>query len=240
MTRPNIDLRERLAPGIHDQGPRPTCVPFAVSLAHESNRYQARDPAAALAPEAIWEHAWNRGLAGHNGMDLAHANDALRERGQPEDQNWPYDATLGSDTEPPPLSAGVPPWHVAELSTIPLALDGVEDAVEDSIAAGRVVVLVLGVTAAFDYPDADGLILPSPGPGHRGLHAVAAVGAAEVAGSGRCLLIQNSWGEGWGLGGYGWLHPSYIQGLGISAHEVLRLPMRTPVRTDVTTVTRAR
>ena len=41
-------------------------------------------------------------------------------------------------------------------------------------------------------------------------HAVIAVGFGEV-GMQRAILIRNSWGPGWGLGGYAWLTENYVQ-----------------------------
>jgi hypothetical protein len=75
--------------------------------------------------------------------------------------------------------------------------------------------VALGLTV-FDTlfrPGRDGRVQdpPSRAP-QRGLHAVLAVG--HEPGS---VLIRNSWGSGWGLGGYGWITETYVNKFVIDA-----------------------
>ena len=67
--------------------------------------------------------------------------------------------------------------------------------------------------------DSGEIPMPAPGEDTVGGHAVVAVGyddAKEISNSGGgsptqgALLIRNSWGEGWGENGYGWLPYAYV------------------------------
>ena len=212
--RPAVDLRRFLDPVLTTQGPRPLCVPIAVSAGHEAWR-AAHAPAGELpeplAPEAIWWHCSGSGQTSAAGVLLLDAGSALAQAGQPTLATWPYDPSLGSGTQPPPTAVGKPPWHTAQLSELALAHDGIEDQLEDTLAAGMPVVLIVEITNEFDFADADGHIsVPNLRVPPGGYHAVVVVGAATHPSLGRLLLIRNSWGEYWGAGGYGWLPVPYL------------------------------
>lgn len=209
--RPNVDLRNRVASRLMSQGPRPVCVPFSLSLAHDA--LQGSDPTAdtAMAPEALWWHCTKRGQTYPAGMALDHAAKALQASGQPLLTEWPWNPTLGYMTEDPPTAVGAPPWHQARTFLFEPAHDGVEDQIEDSLTAGYPVVLVVEVTSEFQNPAPDGSIdvpdIRSPAGDY---HAVLVVGAATDPAQGRRLLIRNSWSEAWGASGYGWLPLGYL------------------------------
>lgn len=175
----------------------------------------------ALAPEAIWWRAWQLGQVSADGMLLEDAGDALAATGQPRQSVWPWDPTLGAGTQHPPTPAGTPPWHTARLSPLALAHDGVEDEVEDALAAGLPVVVVVEVTDEFDNASSQGYIdvpdIRSPAGDY---HAVLVVGAADHPDRGRLLLIRNSWSEYWGAGGYGWLPIDYLIAHAVQAATV--------------------
>jgi len=59
---------------------------------------------------------------------------------------WPYNERLWILTEDPPAVAGSPPWHSGSVPLLPLAHDGVENDLEDLLAAGIPVLLLVEVT----------------------------------------------------------------------------------------------
>jgi len=204
-----VDLRRLITNPLMDQGARPVCVPFAVGHAHEAAAGPAND--SALAPEAIWWHASTLNQVSAGGMLLGHAGDALATSGQPSLTAWPWNPALGAGTEQPPAVVGSPPWKTATLTPLALAHDGVEDDLEDTLTAGRPVVLVIEVTREFENAAADGLIdvpdIRSPAGDY---HAILVVGATNHPDRGRLLLVRNSWSVYWGAGGYGWLPVEYL------------------------------
>jgi hypothetical protein len=208
--RPAVDLTSRITSDILDQGPRPTCVAFAVAAAHEAER-----PGFKAAVEPLWWRLVEWGLADSRGTTLQSAGQALTHSGHCEADLWPYNDAIGSQSEPPPAAAGPPPWTCADLTLVTIAHDSVEDAIEDMLADGHPVLLVLEVTDEFLWPEADGYIpVPAVTAPAAGYHAVLVTGAWTDPTHGRVLLIRNSWGEYWAAGGHGLLPPEYLVDFG--------------------------
>lgn len=220
LERPPVDLRDHL-PEVRQQGPRPLCVPFAATTAHEAARSLIPQivPAEALAVEPLWQHCVDHRRGDHNGTTIADAATAMDDRGQPAESTWPYDDTLGDGTQPdPPATANVD-WHYANVLDVPIAHDGVEDLIELALDAEFVIVLLIELTHEFENPAADGEIavplITSPLGDY---HAVVVVGAATSADRvTRRLLIRNSWGRRWGAGGYGWMPLEYLTAFAVQA-----------------------
>jgi Papain family cysteine protease len=222
LSRPAVDLRPALPAAIPAQGPRPTCVPFALTAAHEAIASFLRAQTAAYATEALWWHCHKLGQTSAQGVLLADVGAALVDSGQPELSLWPYDLTLGFGTVDPPPAAGLGPWETARLAWLQLQHDGIEDPLEDQLAAGYPVVLIVEVTPEFSNPDTEGHIgIPALTAAAGEYHAVVAVGAATESSKGRRLLIRNSWGAWWGLGGYGWLPLGYLRAFAVQAATVV-------------------
>jgi hypothetical protein len=175
-----------------------------------------------LAVEPLWQHCLHNGHAGHNGTTLAAGSDALAAKGQTVELYWPYNDTLGAGTEPEPAAATQATWYRATTVDTPFAHDGVEELADDALAAGLPLVLVVELTYEFEHPTAQGEIaLPALTAPVGDYHAVLAVGAATNAeGTNRRLLIRNTWGPGWGAGGYGWLPLDYLIAFAVQAAAI--------------------
>ncbi|HVB14007.1 MAG TPA: C1 family peptidase [Candidatus Dormibacteraeota bacterium] len=197
----SVDLRSLMAP-IRDQGRRGTCLAFAATAAHEVGR------SAGAAPEDLSEEAlywgckridgnWNAGTT------FGSASAALGRWGQPLEADWPYDATRADGVaysfHKRPGGSG---WFQSGLRKISVALSAVRTHLDD----GTLVLLALTVFDTFFQPDAAGHIADPPsGSSARGRHAVLAVGHQTDQ-----ILIRNSWGNSWALGGYAWIGDGYI------------------------------
>jgi hypothetical protein len=230
--RPPVDLRHRLPNPVPSQGPRPLCVPFAVGANHEARRSQDGDRVEALSPESLWRRCTQLGLTGPDGVLLVDVADALTAVGQPSLALWPYNLQLGPGTEEPPAAVGPEPWLTARFEELDLAHDGVEDDLEARVAGGSAVVLVIELTDELDQPGPNGQIdLPNLRAPAGDYHAVVVVGAA-TRNNDRYLMIRNSWGEGWGAGGYAWLPVAYLESFAVQA-GVVDLQIKGPAVTAV-------
>lgn len=211
LSLPPIDLRPHLETPVRAQGPRPLCVPFAVGAAHEAARSLVLAEPDALAVESLWQHGVRAGTAGPGGTTLAAASVALADAGQPLQRLWPYNTTLGDGTEPTPPGLTPPEFRTASLIGVPLEHDGIEEPVEQTLARGLAVTLVIEVTAEFANAPGGEISVPALTAPLGDYHAVLAVGVAtDTATRSRRLLIRNSWGPGWGANGHAWLPYDYL------------------------------
>jgi len=195
------DLRSSFG-AIRNQGNRPTCVAFAVSDAHAA----ARGARTALSVEHLYYHAVQRTPGGRpqDGVSLARILDALRLDGQAAESRWPYLPAVPDDLAlwvPPPTAT--PVFKADSVTALPAAA-----AIVAELNAGRPVVLTFMVSLAFCAVQ-DGIVRPKAADTDVDWHAVVAVGHGQNEGR-PCLLVRNSWGEAWGLGGYAWVDLDYL------------------------------
>lgn len=207
---PAVDLRSSLLPVRH-QGRRQSCLAFASSTAHEHQMHSTEH----LCVEYLFFHAVARTPSQNPlaGTTMAAAAAALADEGQPVETAWPYTSDQLSPWTPPTFTS---PLHKTVMTPGTLTFDGIVAALN----AGVPVVLGLVITDAFYRPDVAGRIPNRTQDIERGGHAVLAVGHGKDTAGEASLLIRNSWGLGWGQGGYAWLPRGYVDR---QLHEVALL-----------------
>lgn len=137
---------------------------------------------------------------------------AAEEDGQCNETAWPYGDAAATDAKATYYRARGAARTRSDLV----------DTAREGLADGNVSLLVLRVTDAWYGVGNDGVI-PSPGPKDRleGRHAVVAAGYDD---SRQQLIIRNSWGSGWGDGGYAWLPYECLERYGLEAGSLEAIP----------------
>lgn len=166
-----------------------------------------------------------QGYIGDTGAELRDTLKALVLFGMCDEAYWPYtDADPAFDAEPPSFCDGfadnykVIKWY--KLDPANTTTQDVLQNVRTILAKGSAAMFGFTAYTSIFSVASDGNI-PFPGNNDQvaGGHAVLAVGydddrsipksdgSSNTTGA---ILIKNSWGTGWGEGGYGWLPYQYI------------------------------
>ena len=156
------------------------------------------------------------GLQGDMGSYLRGNIGALRLFGAPPEKWWPYDPAM-VDAEPPAkvyaLAANFKSMVYFRLDSPQTAPDQVLVMAKQLLVAKRPWVFGVPVyQQIFNAPDGK-ILFPTPGDVVIGGHAMMACGYDDAMVVGQdtgAFLIRNSWGQGWGMGGYGWLPYRYV------------------------------
>ncbi|MGB8275952.1 MAG: C1 family peptidase [Alphaproteobacteria bacterium] len=198
-----IDLRSIFGP-IRDQGQRPTCLAFAASDAHAA----LRGAWVPLSCEYVFFRAQERAnRRPTEGVTLPSILDVLRYDGQPKELGWPYLTEMPADLSRWQPPSGIAPRFRRASET---KHDTVDEIIEE-LEQARPVVVLMRLSTSFDWAGRAGVVDPDAGemPDPFRRHAVVAVGHGELNGQ-RAVLIRNSWGDGWGDGGYAWLTERFL------------------------------
>jgi C1A family cysteine protease len=200
-TNPAVSFRDAQTP-VRDQGPRPTCAAFAVTAAHEWMRGDGAD----LSEESCLWSADTLGGPNGGSTSVQLGLEGISADGQAFERHWPYGNPAWP--APPPTSAadrtnrvGPGDWRAlgrATFAEIRKALD----------QRAAVICSLRFVPFAW-YGVADDAVVDAP-PGEITTdgHAVLAIGIRPW-GAGEVIEIKNSWGDGWGDSGYGYLADTY-------------------------------
>lgn len=181
------------------QGNRGTCLSFATTAGHDHTR--------SLTLSVEYLH-WACHTQPLGAGKIASLVTALKNHGQPEDGQWPYDPACDevADYAPPPEAVG--PFYTADVALI------ASDAATVASHVQRGVLPIIGLRVSDAFYRSTGVV-DDDDPGTDG-HAVLAVGAATVtedvptagmSAGDLLVLVRNSWGVEWGVQGHALLTP---------------------------------
>jgi C1A family cysteine protease len=239
------DLREWCS-AVEDQGTLGSCTANAGAGVIEY--YERRSFGKHVEASRLFLYKVTRNLMkmkGDTGGFLRTTMGAMVLFGVPPEDYWPYtDSQDGFDREPPAFCYAFAQNYQAikYYRHDPPGSKPAEvlERVKGALAAGHPSMFGFTVYSSIEQAGKTGRI-PFPGPRERieGGHAIVAVGyddkmkienkgAAGGVGAGStategAFLIRNSWGEGWGEAGYGWLPYGYVtRGLAEDFWSVLK------------------
>jgi C1A family cysteine protease len=204
----SIDLRSG-CPAVYDQGQLGSCTANAIGAAVEFDQRKQKLPHP-FAPSRLFIYYNERALEGTIGADSgAMLRDGIKTvaaQGTCPEPMWPYFEDRFAERPPAPCYKVAKTHPAARYSRLPQGLGQMKAC----LAAGYPFVFGFTVYESFDSDRvASSGIVPMPDAPETALggHAVAAVGYDD---SSSRLLARNSWGAGWGMGGYFTMPYAYV------------------------------
>ena len=204
---PRADLRAECPP-VYDQGQLGSCTANAIAGAVEFDRLKQKLPD--FAPSRLFIYYNERVIEGtvhsDSGAQIRDGIKSVAKQGVCPESEWPYD--ISKFTEKPPASAykdGLLDRAVS-YQRLPQNLDQMKGC----LASGYPLVFRFTVYDSFESDEVahtGQAPMPAPGEQQIGGHAVMAVGYDD---SERRFTVRNSWGPGWGMGGYFTLPYTYL------------------------------
>ena len=191
------DLRGSLGPA-RSQGPRGTCLAFAVTAGHEN--HDPRDLPQLAVEVLYWGAKQHDGHPG-SGTTFSAAAAALMQWGQPDENLWAYDPLRSEQAatyQPPPAAIDPAVCVFADLRQITAD----SSTVQAELDQDRVVTIGAPTWPGLRRPVGDRVGNPTQSDLDGGFHAMAVVGYQEDTGE---FLLRNSWGLAWGDQGHAWV-----------------------------------
>ncbi|MBN2410016.1 MAG: cysteine protease [Candidatus Aminicenantes bacterium] len=222
----SVDLREWCSP-VEDQGGLGSCTAQAgvgIIEYYERKSFSRHIDASRLFLYKVTRNLMK--MRGDTGAYLRSTIGAMVLFGVPPEEYWPYtDRPDGFDQEPPAFCYSFAQNYKAlkyyRHDPPSASPEDLLDRVKTYLSAGHPAMFGFTVYSSIEQASGTGRIpFPSPLDKIEGGHAVVAVGyddtmktknkygGPEAEGA---LLIRNSWGQGWGEGGYGWLPYDYLR-----------------------------
>jgi C1A family cysteine protease len=213
----SVDLRNLLSPGRLDQGHLGSCTANAlvnhrrflrVNVEHKP--YDERSRLYLYARERVLE-----GTLGQDpGAQLRDGMRVLQQYGVCPESDWPYDITTFAQAPTPHEDADAADYRIASYHRLASVLD-----IQTTLAHGMTCVIGIPVYRGFESQrTATTGVVPMPPSGAQPIagHAIHVVGYERIRRT-SYAIIENSWGDGWGDHGFGYVPLSYLDKFGFDA-----------------------
>jgi C1A family cysteine protease len=211
----SVDLRDRCPKEVYDQGHLGSCTANAIGAAFEFRLLEQK--AHDFMPSRLFVYYNERAIEGtvtiDSGAQIRDGIKSVARQGVCPETAWPYDIARFTEKPPPSCYADALHHRVTGYQRIPRVLSQFKGC----LAAGSPFVFGFTVYESFEGAEvARTGVVPMPGPEERvlGGHAVLAVGYDDAD---QRLLVRNSWGDGWGRGGYFTMPYAYLTERSLSA-----------------------
>jgi C1A family cysteine protease len=213
---PLVDLRQFCSP-IEDQGTYGSCTANAAVALVQYFEKRSFNNFIDASRMFVWKTTHDlMGVSGNTGAYIRTTMESLVLFGAPPESYWAYDAKH-FDVEPTAFcfafAGNFKAIQYVRLDPALLTPPQVLDNVRSMLNSGFPAMFGFPVYSEFDNPDNGKVAFPAPNSQSRGGHAICAVGYDDnlmIGADKGALLIRNSWGTNWGLGGYGWLSYKYV------------------------------
>jgi C1A family cysteine protease len=202
------DLRDRCPKEIYDQGQLGSCTANAIGAAFEFEllKQQAQD----FMPSRLFIYYNERVIEGtvdsDSGAMIRDGIKSVAKQGVCPETTWPYDITDFAERPSDQCYTEAQQHRVASYQRIPRVLNQMKGCLAD----GHPFVFGFTVYESFESQEvAKTGVVPMPSPNEQmlGGHAVLAVGYDDAQ---QRFLVRNSWGDGWGMGGYFTMPYTYL------------------------------
>lgn len=204
---PVVDLQSKCPP-VYDQGNLGSCVGNGTAFCVEFTNMRDKDSFGTPSRLEIYYNA--RKIEGTVGQDAgANIRDAIKslsKQGAAPESEWPYLPARFAEAPPTNVVKDALMHKVTSYS----AVAQTRESLCQALATGTPVVFGISVYESFEGTEvARTGHVPMPAPNERmlGGHCIVAVGYDLSVKQVKC---RNSWGSGWGLGGYFWIPLDYV------------------------------
>lgn len=214
-----VDLSGKFPP-VGNQGLVGSCVAFATGYAEKTYqegldwKWDIRVNGHIFSPAYIYNQIHINNTASGGGSYFSSAFKLLQSQGCTTLDDMPYNGNnYGWQTQPTAQQKVNAALHkAASWAQLP---SGNYNEIKAQLSAGNPVVVGLPVYPDFDNLNANNPIYDTLSGSSRGNHAVCVVGYDDAKSA---VKIINSWGQSWGISGYGWISYNLIQNINMEAY----------------------